>query len=119
MGSIPHLPRNCRGESGYKYGVLLGSAANIAISSLGWIDGGNLWTFDAAAGRETTIPLGGAKYLSLHGGSDDHLAVVHHYDGPRVEITVHHSARLAEPLARAVVEPAGPMLSGDPEAWSH
>jgi hypothetical protein len=90
-----------------------------SVSNLGWVDAGSLWTFDIRSAREATLPLGAAKYLTLRGGTDGYVAAVHHYDGPRVEITVHRFARLREPVARATIEPSGSTLSGDAGAWAH
>jgi len=56
---------------------------------MGWVDRGALWVLDVASGRAQSIPIGDAKYLSLHAGRSGHFAAVHHYDTDRLIITAH------------------------------
>src|SRR5215470_10385869 len=97
--------------------MLVDAQSRVVVSSLGWVDHANLWTFRVADGTESRIPLGSAKWLSLHPGSGEHFAVVHHFDGDRVEITVHRLPEPGEPLARAVVAGEGGHLVGDAAVW--
>jgi hypothetical protein len=99
--------------------MLTNASENLVISHLGWVDGGGLWTFRAGEQRARRLPLGDAKYLTLHLGTDDHFSVVHHGDGSRVEITVHHFDDAGVPLGRAVVEAEGSTVSGAQSIWSH
>jgi hypothetical protein len=85
---------------------------------MGWVDGARLWVFRRDPERVERVPTSPATYLTLHAGSDDHFAVVHHRDGDGLEVTVHHFGDLRRPLARAVVESASSSLSGDVSAWS-
>jgi hypothetical protein len=99
--------------------MLTNTSENLVISSLGWVDGGGLWTFRVDEQRPRRVTLGHAKYLTLHAGTDDHFSVVHHDEGSRVEITVHHFHDLGAPLGRAVVAAEGSTVSGPPSVWSH
>ena len=88
------------------------------MSSLGWVDHGGLWAFHVADGRETRVPLGDAEWLSLHPGRDDHFAVMHHFEGARVEITVHTLGGPQEILGRAVLAGDGGRVEGAAAAWA-
>jgi len=97
--------------------VLADPGERTLVSSLGWVDGGALWTLDTAAGAERSLKLGDAKFLSLHAGTGDRFAVVHHFDGARLEITAHAFDRPEEALARCVVEGWERRLEGGAEGW--
>jgi hypothetical protein len=99
--------------------VLCDRQGTVVVSSLGWVDGGTLWTFRPADGVEATLPLEDAKYLTLVEGRDDHFAIVHHYDADRIEVTVHRFADPQLAIARAAVGPDGTRLSGAATAWGH
>jgi hypothetical protein len=99
--------------------MLTNTAENFVISNLGWADGGGLWTFRVGEQRARRAAFGNAKYLTLHAGTGDHFSVVHHDEGSRVEITVHHFDDLGAPLGRAIVEANGSTVTGSPSTWSH
>jgi hypothetical protein len=99
--------------------MLTNASGNVAISNLGWIDGGGLWTFRLGDQRAQRVPLGDARYLTLHTGTDDHFSVGHHYDGARVEISVHRFDDVGAVLGRAVLDAAGSSVTGPPSLWAH
>jgi hypothetical protein len=99
--------------------MLTNTAENFVISNLGWVDGGGFWTFRVGEQRARRVALGNAKYLTLQAGTDNHFSVVHHNEGSRVEITVHHFDDLGVALGRAVVEAEGSTVTGAPSIWSH
>lgn len=98
--------------------MLTNTAGKIAISTLGWVDGGGLWTFRVGDQRARQISLGDARYLTLHAGTGDYFSAVHHHDGSRIGVTLHHFDDLGTPLGRAVVEAAGSTVTGSPSLWS-
>jgi hypothetical protein len=98
--------------------MLTNAAEDFVISNLGWVDGGGLWTFRVGEQRARRVVLGNAKYLTLHAGTDGHFSLVHHGEGSRVEITVHHFDDLGAPLGRAAVDAEGSTVSGPPSIWS-
>jgi hypothetical protein len=51
--------------------MLSDSRGTAAISSLGWVDRGNLWVMSVGSGQIETVSLSDAKYLSLHPGTGD------------------------------------------------
>ena len=44
-----------------------------AISTLGWVDHGAVWIFDAGGSEPRTVPLSDAQWLTLHGGRQGHF----------------------------------------------
>ena len=60
-----------------------------AVSSLGWVDNGSLWVYSANEPSPQQITLSDATYLSVSAGAEEFFAVVHHWDGKRLEITAH------------------------------
>ena len=99
--------------------MLSDPGGTVVVSSLGWVDHSSIWHFDSARGIESQLPLGDARHLSLHDGTDGFFSVVHHADGRRIEITVHAFAEPANPAARAVVIDEAWEVSGDPSVWTH
>ena len=69
--------------------MILNSDGTHAVSSLGWIDRGSLWVTSVDETLPQTVVLSDARYLSVLGGEKDFFAVVHHWDGKRLEITAH------------------------------
>lgn len=98
--------------------MLTNASENFVISNLGWVDGGGLWTFRLGEQRARRVALGDAKYLTLHAGTDDCFSVVHHYDGARVEVSVHSFDDPGTALGRAVVDGEGSSVVGAPTIWT-
>lgn len=99
--------------------MLTNTSENFVISSLGWVDGGSLWTFRLDEQRARRVPLGDAKHLTLHARTDDHFSVVHHHEGSRVEISVHHFEDVSTALGRALKDAEGSSVVGPPSIWAH
>lgn len=92
----------------------------VAISSVGWVDGDALWRFDHRTGAAERLSLGsGAQYVSLHCSGTDHFAVAHHFDGTRLELTVHGFEDPTTILGRASIDATGSRIVGDPGVWTH
>ncbi len=98
--------------------MLIDPEERTIVSSLGWVDGGELWVLDVATGRARTDRLGDAKYLSLHAGLSARFAVLHHYDDSRAVITVHGFSRPDVVLGRCEISGDGSRIEGDPEVWA-
>ena len=98
--------------------MLIDAQSTVLVSSLGWVDHGGLWVFRIPDGSETHVSLGEAEWLSLHPGRDDHFAVEHHFEGTRVEVTVHALGNPGEVLGRAVPAPGGGRVDGGAAAWA-
>jgi hypothetical protein len=98
--------------------MLLDPNERTIISSMGWVDGGSLWSFDVASGREQRQRIGDAKYCSLHRGEGSLFAVVHHHDANRVEITAHGFAEPGIILSRCIVTANTHSIEGDVAVWS-
>ena len=69
--------------------VILNSDRTQAVSTLGWVDKGSLWMTSVDKESPRTVFLSDANYLSVFAGEQDHFAVVHHWDGGRLEISAH------------------------------
>ena len=98
--------------------MLTDAAGTVAVSNLGWVDHGSLWTFHASDRRSTVLPIGDASHLTLHPGMEGHFSVVQHAN-TRVTIAVHHFADVGRALAAATIGPEGTSFSGDEFAWRY
>lgn len=58
-----------------------------------------------------------ASYLSLYPGRDDLFAVVHHYDGPRLEFTAQRITAPDQVLSRILIDGRGSSFEGSQEVW--
>ena len=88
------------------------------ISSMGWVDHDFLWRYDVRASTPERIPLGtGARYLSLHSSGSGRFSVVHHFDGGRIEVTLHSFSDPGKILGRALVNSGEKRVEGDAAAW--
>jgi len=99
--------------------MLSDMGGEVVVSSLGWVDHSNLWVFRATHGNVETVPLGNAKYLSIHPGTGDFFSVTHHFEADRVEITVHTFSEPQEPVARALLNSDSSEVTGDSSVWSN
>ncbi len=82
----------------------------IVISNLGWVDKSALWTYDAEADHEQAIQIGDAKYLTLFPCKvPGQFAILHHYDGSRIRLSIHSFKNPAIRLAS--IERAGTVSS--------
>jgi hypothetical protein len=79
--------------------MLISPDRRLIISNLGWADKGALWTYDTVNDRVDLLPVGDAKYLSLFPCLDPtQFALLHHYDGRTIRLTVHSFEHPAAPL---------------------
>lgn len=69
--------------------MILNDNRTQAVSSLGWIDRGSLWLYSVNEASSRKMALSDATYLSVSAGAEDFFAVVHHWNGKRLEITAH------------------------------
>jgi hypothetical protein len=97
------------------------SEANL-VSTQGWVDKGAVWWCRTASSRRQTISWSDASYLTVHKGSDDLFAVVHHYNPPRehqLKVTAHALADPPQVLAGVTLqaEGQGPVWEGDASVW--
>jgi len=98
--------------------VIIDPHERTIVSSLGWIDGGALWVLDVRSNRHRTVRIGDAEHLSLHRGTGDLFAVVHHFDADRVEITGHSFAEPHEVISRCIISGTARRIEGDTTVWS-
>jgi hypothetical protein len=90
----------------------------LLFSSIGWVDHDALWRFDATAARDERLSLGsGARYLSLHSSGSAYFSVGHHFDGARLDLTVHRFSDPMNVVARATVNDEGRQMVGVASAW--
>jgi len=53
--------------------------AQIVVGNMGWVDKGALWIFDLEKQAARLVPIPGARFLSLHAGTNGIFRVVHHH----------------------------------------
>ncbi|HYM23650.1 MAG TPA: hypothetical protein VEU08_10585 [Vicinamibacterales bacterium] len=98
--------------------MLADARGTIVVSSMGWVDGGNLWVFRTSSGNATTARLSDAKYLSLHPGDGDHFSVAHHTESSRIAITIHHVSEPETVLGSAIVDDDANRVIGGADVWA-
>jgi hypothetical protein len=104
--------------------MILNDKRTLAVSSLGWVDHGSLWICSVEAPPQKIV-LSDAKYLSVSAGAKDFFAVVHHWDGQRLEITAHAYSAPQTTISRLALRQAVPGLpsriellrEGDLRVW--
>jgi hypothetical protein len=88
-----------------------------AVSNLGWVDHGAVWSFGAGDDEPRTIPLSDAKYLDLLAGKGPYFAAVHHWSGERLAITVQPYDQPGQVVGRIDVGGWQPTITGDEAVW--
>jgi hypothetical protein len=99
--------------------MLLSPDEGLIVSSVGWCDGGSLWTLETSSVDVSTCRISDARYLELRSGSAGYFSIVHHHGGERIRISVHSFADPPVALAQLTVDAAGGVFEGDVTAWSH
>jgi hypothetical protein len=97
--------------------MILDRSGTRALSSVGWVDRGSVWSFDASTRATASIAISDATYLNMVNGLDGYFALVHHWDGQRLRITVHDSDDPHIALATVDVTDRSPRMLGDPAVW--
>jgi hypothetical protein len=87
------------------------------ISTLGWVDGGAVWVCETATTQIRRVPLSDARYLAIHPGARDVFAAVHHFDGARLDLTVHRATAPVPEVARIAIAGDRAAFRGDAEVW--
>src|SRR5690349_14683345 len=79
--------------------MLISPDHRFVVSHLGWVDKSSLWTYDVVKDSINLASLGNAKYLSLYPCKDpNQFAVLHHFDGRLIRLTIHTFDNPAVPL---------------------
>lgn len=89
--------------------MIVNTARTQAVSTLGWVDRGAVWVYADDEPRKVT--LSDAKWLSVKAGTHDFFAVVHHWDGERLEISAHAHSEPTRTISRVSLRR---MISGSP-----
>jgi hypothetical protein len=87
------------------------------ISSLGWVDKGNLWILQTSSDDIHKLEISDAKYISLHNNGGDYFSIVHHYDGKMVEISAHSFHKPETAISTIHFENGIASFDGDVEIW--
>lgn len=79
--------------------MLISPDYRFVVSHLGWVDKSSLWTYDVVKDSINLVPLGNARFLSLFPCKDiNQFAVLHHFDGRLIRLTLHTFDNPAVPL---------------------
>ncbi|MDR7419974.1 MAG: hypothetical protein QN178_13810 [Armatimonadota bacterium] len=87
------------------------------VSSLGWVDAGTVWVCETRTYQVRQVTLSDARYLTLHAGTRDVFAAVHHFDGSRLVLTAHPATEPERVLSRITVAHGQTALDGDAAVW--
>lgn len=107
--------------------MLIDSKNQQVISTLGWVDRGAVWTFSRHSKAPQSVSLSDAQFLSLKQGREDTFAVVHNFDGSRLEISAHRFAEPGHTVSRVsfvstgsrfLPQPPRVSIEGDTSIWS-
>ncbi len=79
--------------------MIVSADGTIAVSNLGWIDGGSIWTFLVRESRSRQTSLSDSRWLSIIQGTNDHFALVHHGEGNTTRVTAHSFADAAHVIS--------------------
>jgi len=94
--------------------MLISPDSRLVVSHLGWVDKASLWTYDVVKDSINSVPLGNAKYLSLYPCTDtNQFAVLHHFDGRLIRLTVHTFDNPAVPLCTIEHSSGGSRVDGN------
>lgn len=94
--------------------MLISPEHRFVISNLGWVDKAAIWIYDAVNDRESVLPLGDARYLSLFQcNAPDQFAVLHHYDGAQIRLSIHSFDKPSAPLCAIERTAGGSTVRGD------
>lgn len=99
--------------------MIIDNAESLIVSSLGWIDQGGIWVCETATEKTGRVSLSDAKAVSLHAGRDDHFAVLHHFDGRRIELTAHAFTSPERTLAKLTFADGASSLEGEAQVWQY
>lgn len=79
--------------------MLISPDSHLVISHLGWVDKSSLWTYDVVKDSVNFVPLGNAKFLTLHPCKDkNQFALFHHSNGALIRLTIHSFDNPTNPL---------------------
>lgn len=98
--------------------MLLDPSERFVVSSLGWVDKGNIWILDISTGEVSTQSFGSASHLSLRAGAGDLFAVQHHFDDGSTRITAHSFSDPARILASCFIDHGRCTVDGDRTIWN-
>lgn len=97
--------------------MIYDAATNRVVGNLGWVDRGSLWVFNPSDRSEISVPIEGASYLSLRGGPNGLVRVVHHHS-PDLGVSIRHIARPDLELASIRFDGGKARFDGDSGLWN-
>jgi hypothetical protein len=105
--------------------VITNADGTQVVSSLGWVDKGAIWVCTAGELVPRKVVLSDAKYLSIKAGIAGFFAVLHHWDGDRLEISAHTHSEPSRIVSRVSLHriisglPIKPAITfeGDVSVW--
>lgn len=95
--------------------MIFDPATNTAFGSLGWVDHGSLWCWDARAALERRIAVPGAKFVSVHRHDAGLLRLIHH--GEEAGASIRACANPEVELASLRPDSKGWRFHGDSALW--
>jgi hypothetical protein len=108
--------------------MIVNASGTMALSNLRWTDAGSLWAYEVGNPEPRQNRLSDAKWLTLVPGTDDHFAIVHHFEDGRVRLTSHSFRDISETISAIElriedvesgnVERAVARFTGEESAWS-
>jgi hypothetical protein len=99
--------------------MLLSKDETRVISTIGWVDHGDLWVYEPDTGRVVTERVGEGGFLIIYPGAGGYFAAAHHRDNEGfLSASVRHTDAPAESLAVLRLDGGEPRLEGDPGAWA-
>lgn len=109
--------------------MIVNIAGTRAISNMGWLDGGQLWSYTLGDPHPGLEYLSEAKWISLIGGENDYFAAIHQADDRSMHLTAHSCQNIAGIVSSIDLNVGDsgpgtfsqtevPEISGDTSVWS-
>lgn len=95
--------------------MIFDPTTSTAFGSLGWVDRGSLWCWDAGSGVERRIDVPGARHVSVHRHAEGLLRLIHH--GEEAVASIRAYADPAVELASLRPGSTGWRFQGDSALW--
>lgn len=95
--------------------MIFDPATNTAFGSLGWVDHGTIWCWDAGTSHERRIAVPDARHVSIRRHADGLLRLIHH--GEEAVASIRSCADPEAELASLRPTPEGWRFHGDTALW--
>lgn len=99
--------------------MIVGQDGRLVIGNLGWVDKGQLWSFDAITGTQRYYPIAAkAGGLDVRAGSQGHFRLGY-IDDDATHLSVRSLDEPLRALASLRIDGSGYRFAGNSAMWNH